>query len=211
MRCSNLSSFAALSKLVWMVSWFSAATAMALHAQTLTVLANFDSSNGALPVAPLVQSGDGDFYGTTVFGGSSNEPCGGDSGCGTIFKVTSTGILTTLYSFCTQENCPDGSEPSAALVQGADGSYYGTTFQGGTYDGGTVFKITATGTLTTLYIFDGLQNGEYPSGELLRHNGRGGHLPRRHCLSDHPKWRTDHPAQLREWRRQYPWALGAGQ
>ncbi len=67
--------------------------------------------------------------------------------------------LTTLYSFCSQGNCADGSEPLAGLVQGADGNFYGTTFRGAQSNdcsqlgSGTVFKITPHGTLTTLYSF----------------------------------------------------------
>jgi uncharacterized repeat protein (TIGR03803 family) len=61
---------------------------------------------------------------------------------GTIYKITAAGILTTLYSFCTQTNCTDGADPEVELVRGADGNFYGTTYQGGAYSEGTVFKIT---------------------------------------------------------------------
>ena len=124
----------------------------------LTTLFSFcsqtDCMDGLYPYAGLVQAGDGNFYGTTLKGGASscryNE--NGD-GCGTVFKMTPGGNLTTLYSFCAQSNCSDGANPAAGLIQGADGSFYGTTSIGGSHDGGTVFKITATGTLTTLYSF----------------------------------------------------------
>jgi len=94
----------------------------------------------------LIQGTDGNFYGTTSFGGL---------GFGTVFKITPAGTLTTLYSFCSQAGCPDGDSPQARLVQGTDGSFYGSTVYGGSNatNGGTVFKITPFGQLTTLYSF----------------------------------------------------------
>lgn len=116
-------------------------------AGTLSKLYGFCSrancSDGAFPLAGLVQASDGNFYGTTSGGGANL--CG-VYGCGTVYKITSAGALTTLYSFCAQPHCSDGSAPSAGLVQGTDGNFYGTT-------SGTVFKITPAGALTTLYTF----------------------------------------------------------
>ena len=63
--------------------------------------------------------------------------------------------LTPLYSFCSLQNCADGGNPAAGLVQAADGNFYGTTLGGGLHSLGTVFKITPSGTLTTLHSFDG--------------------------------------------------------
>jgi uncharacterized repeat protein (TIGR03803 family) len=103
-------------------------------------------------MAGLVQGTDGNFYGTTYAGGTNHT--------GTIFKITPTGNLTTLYSFCAQANCADGAYPLGALVQGADGNFYGTTLLGGLMNSngcsngcGTVFKITSGGELTTLHDF----------------------------------------------------------
>jgi uncharacterized repeat protein (TIGR03803 family) len=69
--------------------------------------------------------------------------------------------FTTIYNFCSQTNCTDGSEPYAGLVQGTSGDFYGTTFFGGANTScnagvgcGTVFKITPGGKLTTLHSFD---------------------------------------------------------
>jgi len=66
----------------------------------------------------LVQGVNGNFYGTTYSGGSSNT--------GTVFEITPGGKLTTLYSFCSQSGCTDGAYPQAALVLGSDGNFYGT-------------------------------------------------------------------------------------
>src|SRR5437868_10858826 len=95
-------------------------------AQTFTPLLSFNGTNGADPVAPLVQGLDGNLYGTTATGTTS----GGIAFRGTLFKMTTSGALTTLYSFCSQSNCPDGSGPTR-LVQTADGTFYGTTVYGG--------------------------------------------------------------------------------
>ena len=76
-------------------------------------------ADGVLPDAQAVQGTDGTFYGTTFAGGTGgdgiNSPCPGN--CGTIFKITSTGTLTTLYNFCSQPNCIDGSQPVSPLAR----------------------------------------------------------------------------------------------
>jgi uncharacterized repeat protein (TIGR03803 family) len=131
------------------------ATSIATCAQTFTTLYSFDSTDGSYPHDGLIQATDGNLYGTTSYGGA-HTPCNSDSrGCGTVFKITPAGTLTTLYNFCAQTNCADGASPGGGLIQGTDGNFYGTTGGGGTngYGNGTVFKITAGGTLTTLYNF----------------------------------------------------------
>jgi len=145
---------------------------------TLTTLYSFCAQSGCTdggsPLAGLVQAPNGDFYGTTGTGGNTN--CFG-GGCGTVFKITPTGMLTTLYSFCAQSGCMDGANPYAGLVQATNGDFYGTTCGSGpTCDGGgsgpgTVFKITPSGTLTTLYSFcsqTGCTDGEYPIAGLVQ-------------------------------------------
>jgi len=92
------------------------------QAQTFSTLASFTGTNGATPTAALVQGTDGNFYGTTSKGGVH--------GYGTIFKITSGGALTTLYSFCSKVDCADGANPAAGLIQ-AEGNFYGTTSYGG--------------------------------------------------------------------------------
>ena len=63
---------------------------------------------------------------------------------GSVFAITAAGKLTTLYSFCAQTDCTDGSFPNAAMVQAANGKFYGSTDFGGTYNRGTMFSITTT-------------------------------------------------------------------
>jgi uncharacterized repeat protein (TIGR03803 family) len=123
-------------------------------AGTLTTLHSFGGADGWEPAAGLVQASDGNFYGTTYIGGANGN-------YGTVFKITPTGTLTTLYSFCSQSGCADGALPRAGLVQASDGDFYGTTaFGGANYYEGTVFKITPNGTLTTLHSFDGADGGD---------------------------------------------------
>ena len=109
----------------------------------------------------------GTFTGQPYYGGAY----GGSSG--TVFKITPSGALTTLYSFCSLSGCPDGDELFAGLVQPIDGDLYGTTQGGGANSSGTIFKITPSGTLTTLYSFcelAGCPDGIYP-GALIAANG----------------------------------------
>ncbi len=106
---------------------------------------------GEGPTVGLVLGADGNFYGTTSQGGANNVG-------GTIFKITPRGALTTLYNFCSHPNCTDGEFPDAALIQGIDGNFYGTTRFGGASGNGTIFRITPGGKLTTLYSFDILGN-----------------------------------------------------
>jgi uncharacterized repeat protein (TIGR03803 family) len=141
----------------------SATTAIALSAQTFTTLHYFGSTDGAYPEAALVDATDGNLYGTTYGGGTHSN--------GTIFKITPTGALTMLYGFCSQSACADGANPYAGLVQAADGNFYGTTYGGGTHSNGTVFKITPSGTLTTLYSFcsqSGCTDGANPYAGLAQ-------------------------------------------
>jgi uncharacterized repeat protein (TIGR03803 family) len=118
---------------------------------TLTTLFSFNGTDGAQPTAALVQAADGDFYGTTAYDGTDVH--GGAYSGGTIFKITPSGTLTTLYNFCSQIGCADGYYPVAGLIQATDGRLYGTTSQGGAGAGGTVFRITPNGTLATIYSF----------------------------------------------------------
>src|SRR5271166_1016929 len=140
-------------------------------AGTLTVLHAFAGPEGADPYAGLVLGADGDLYGTTQHGGTGdNNSCGENSGlgCGTVFKITPGGTLTTLYNFCSLLNCADGYGPQSVLVQATDGNFYGTAHWGGANADGTVFKISPTGALTTLHSFKFFQDGANPIGGLIQ-------------------------------------------
>lgn len=90
----------------------------------------------------MAQATDGDFYGTTYYGGASHGCTGG---CGTVFEITPAGKLTTLHSF----DGTDGANPYSGLVQDSNGNFSGATVNGGMNDDGTIFEITAAGKLTT--------------------------------------------------------------
>ena len=122
----------------------------------LTTLYNFCSqpncADGDQPFAGLIEATDGNFYGTTAEGGAS--------GCGTIFKMTPQGTVTTLHSF----DFTDGAYPFAPLLQASDGNLYGITTFGGANNAGTIFKTTLSGALTTIYNFcslPGCADGQY--------------------------------------------------
>jgi uncharacterized repeat protein (TIGR03803 family) len=147
----------------------------------LTTLHSFCAKSncvdGSYPYGGLVRGSNGNFYGTTTFGGAVSG--------GSIFTMTPQGKLTVLYSFCSKKGCADGEEPYAGLVQGTDGNFYGTTAEGGSSGGaedvvtppnelgtyGTAFKITPKGVLTTLYAFcseSKCADGSFPYGEFVQ-------------------------------------------
>jgi len=139
---------------------------------TLTILYSFTTPFFPYPTpSALVQSSDGDFYGTTG-GGGANCLSDDGHGCGMVFQMTQEGALTTLYSFCAQAGCADGKYPGAALVLATDGNFYGTTESGGANGSyGTIFRITPTGELTTLYSFcaqHACQDGARPAAALVQ-------------------------------------------
>jgi len=115
-------------------------------AGTVTILHSFVdgtvTNDGSNPVAGLMEASDGNFYGTTDIGGSANA--------GTVFKMTSAGAVTILHSFLDGSVTNDGANPFAALLQGADGTFYGTTNNGG-LGFGSVFNMTAAGVVTILH------------------------------------------------------------
>src|SRR5438445_10572135 len=109
-------------------------------AVTLTTLHSFTGQEGANPVG-LLHGSDGNFYGTTEFGGSLAAGTN-DAGKGTVFKMSADGTITTLHSFAGDD---DGGWPEAGLVQGPDGTFYGTTTGGGLLGWGPMFAITPAG------------------------------------------------------------------
>ena len=157
----------------------------------LTSLYSFTGGNdGANPQAGLVQGSDGNFYGTTVR--RRHERLWH----GTVFKISTNGALTSLYSF-TGGN--DGADPNAGLVQGSDGNFYGTTVYGGTNGYGTVFKISTNGALTSLYSFTGGNDGAYPlcragagqRRQFLWHDLRRRHERLWHRVQNQHQWGAD--------------------
>ena len=156
-------------KRAWAVLALCGATAVALPAQTFSVLYDFCSQVGCLdnrhPYPALIQGPDGNLYGGVCAGGAYRN--------GTIFKLTPAGQMTTLYNFCSQMGCADGAYPYGSLVLGIDGNFYGATWWGGTAGYGTLFKMTPGGQLTTLHTFcleTGCPDGEYPWGYLIQDN-----------------------------------------
>jgi len=114
---------------------------MPLAGSPVTVIHTFMGSDGSAPDQPLIQATDGNFYGTTKTGGRD----GGVGCCGTVFKMTPSGVLKILHSF----NQADGANPYAPVIQMPDGALYGTTSSGGGSAGaGVIFRLrltTATG------------------------------------------------------------------
>lgn len=131
----------------------------ALQAQNVQPLYSFPQSP-VTPYAALVQGPDGNLYGTTWSGGSNYE--------GSVFKVTTNGVMTTLYSFSpvaenasNVETNSDGTQPESNLVLGPNGNFYGTAWKGGSNGNGAVFEITTNGAFTNLYSFSALTTDGY--------------------------------------------------
>jgi len=145
-------------------------------AGSYTLLHTFEETDGSAPAGSLVQGSDGNFYGVTSSGGA--VICQELIPCGTVFKITPQGSFTLLYSF----DVTHGATPTS-LIQGADGNFYGTASAGGAghfcpgldslaFNGcGTIFEITPTGTLTTLYTFHGAADGSMPTNLIQTKDG----------------------------------------
>ncbi len=150
-------------------------------AGNLTTLYTFSGgSDGANPDETVVQGNDGNFYGTTLFGGDSSCTVSTYTGCGTVFKIDSTDTFTILHDF---SGGADGGVPFSSLIQATDGNFYGTATAGGdsscsviasgenfaTYIGcGTVFKMDSSGNVDALYSFTGSPNdGSNPFAAIL--------------------------------------------
>lgn len=125
--------------------------------QTLKVLHTFKQTDGEFPYSGLVHGSDGDLYGTTFAGGTV--------GCGTVFKISTSGKFTSIYSFAGGN---DGCNPQDSVIRDASGNLYGTTESGGTSNVGTVFKIDRSGRESVLYAFQGGSDGASPITDLIR-------------------------------------------
>ena len=123
--------------------------------------------DGQWPRAGLIMDGAGNLYGATEEGGKTDA--------GIIYKLSSGGAETTLYTFCGQAQCADGTQPIGGLIMDAKGNLYGTTQYGGTGCGddpgcGVVFELTSGGSETVLYAFCGqakCADGDQPIGGLI--------------------------------------------
>ncbi len=133
-------------------------TSMQAHAQTLSILHSFKGgADGLAPYGALIRDAGGNFYGTTVNGGTFNR--------GTVFKLDSAGNETILHSF---GGSGDGALPQCALVRDPAGNLYGTTVFGGTQGQGSVFKIDGNSNETVMYSFTGGSDGQNPYAALVR-------------------------------------------
>ena len=140
------------------ISTFGRAFKWALASSNLSVVHTFASGavDGANPTSALLQALDGNFYGTTLFGGASNN--------GTAFRMTPDGTVTLLHSFT---GGIDGGSPYSPVIQTADGSLYGTTkVSASAY--GTVYKLSLPGALTVVHTFTGGGDGAVPSAPLVQ-------------------------------------------
>jgi uncharacterized repeat protein (TIGR03803 family) len=106
-------------------------------------------TDGANPVGSLIIDKSGNLYGTTGAGGANTA----STSTGTVFKITPDGTQSVLYNFCSAANCADGANPDAGLIMDKSGNLYGTTFQGGAHNKGTVFELTPDGSESVLYSF----------------------------------------------------------
>jgi len=123
-----------------------------------TTLHNFcntaNCADGELPEGRPIMDGAGNLFGATDLGGTSAYcTSNGGTTCGTVFERTAAGAFGVLYNFCSLPDCTDGEEPFVGIVMDASGNLFGTTFGGGTHDGGVVFKLTPDGTDNILYSF----------------------------------------------------------
>jgi uncharacterized repeat protein (TIGR03803 family) len=132
----------------------------------VTVPAVFGGTNGAYPAGGLVLAKDGNFYGTTTWGGQGINQ--NFAGFGTIFKMSPDGTLTNLYKFTGGS---DGGFIYAGLVQGGDGWLYGAAFQGGSVGNGTLFKISTNGTFVPLRSFGYFESATPYAGMMAGSDG----------------------------------------
>jgi len=125
----------------------------------VTVLHSFAGNpDGNRPRGGLIQASDGNFYGTTYFGGGLSFGC--------VFRMTPAGQVTIVYVFGATPG--DGQNPRAALMQANDGNLWGTTERGGTWGRGTVFAVNLNGQILFRYSFSGNADGAYPYAPLMQ-------------------------------------------
>jgi uncharacterized repeat protein (TIGR03803 family) len=125
-----------------------------------TVLYNFCSlancADGGTPLAGLTFDSEGNLYGVTSAGGAHSA--------GVVYKLTPSGQITVLYTFCSLANCADGSDPVGSLIFDSEGNLYGATNVGGAHGAGVVYELSASGSETVLYDFCSLEDCADGSG-----------------------------------------------
>lgn len=136
-----------------------------------TVLHQFGTGkgDGKMPTSGLLIDKKGNLYGTTSEGGEDGNYGPGlncTNRCGTVYEITSAGQEKILYAFKGSQ-FGDGAAPFASLITDKQGNLYGTTYAGGAYGFGTIFKLTPSGQETVLYSFVGLPDAGNPVGRLL--------------------------------------------
>ncbi len=129
------------------------AFAVPMHGQTYKVVVDFFNQLPSLPAGgpAAAQGRDGNYYGTSVTGGTND--------LGTVFKITPSGTLTTIYSF----DGTVGEYPFGGLTLGLDGNFYGTTNRGGSAGFGSIYQITPAGVVTSLHSFTNTGDGTNPA------------------------------------------------
>jgi uncharacterized protein (TIGR03437 family) len=142
---------------------------LASRAQTPAPVTFF---NLATPLSSMIQGSDGNLYGVSYTGGTGTcQDVFGTGSCGAVWKITPDGAESVIYSF---QPGPEGAYPDPnQIIQGTDGNFYGTTMGGGsgcTSECGTVFKLTPSGTFTTLHAFDGT-DGSSPAALVEGNDG----------------------------------------
>ena len=139
--------------------------AVCAQTQTLTYLAQFNGTNGTFPYGSLIQATDGNFYGAAQSGTFPYDE---------IFRVTPSGQISSVYTFCSLPGCADG-EYTTAPVLGSDGNLYGVSSGGSDYTwSGVLYRLTLDGQLTTLYTFCPKANCvqlEIPNGIIQASDG----------------------------------------
>ena len=145
----------ALASLVGLILVGGARVASPQPTQVLHEFTGYTSAEG--PTAPLILASDGNLYGTTKQTGEAHR--------GTIFRMTPSGVVTTLHSFVGGDG---GAEPVAPLLQAADGSFYGTTSKGGRLDRGTIFRMSLGGQVDILHAFAASPGGQGPASALVQ-------------------------------------------
>lgn len=129
------------------------------HQTVLYTFNGINNGDGAYPQGSLLRDAQGNLYGTTAGGGIDCD--GSGVGCGTVFKIDTTGKETVLHAFTDSYG---GLGPDSGVVRDASGNLYGLNYSGGNSQAGSIFKIDAAGNYTLLHSFGcGANDGCYPN------------------------------------------------